>query len=105
MFLTRSEYDRSVPRGEMRLGYGRAAQGAQPRPGFCRVMGRPGNPRRARRGGLLPSSPPAVIPQPDFCPSAALALPLSHRWALTGSGSETPRFVLGEEAEGRYPDL
>ncbi|ELK30754.1 Proteasome subunit alpha type-5 [Myotis davidii] len=84
MFLTRSEYDRSVPRGEMGLGWWVGRPGAQPRPGFCRVMGRPGNPRLAQRGALLPSPPPAVVPQAGLMPIGRLALPLSHCWVLTG---------------------
>lgn len=103
MFLTRSEYDRCVPRGEMGLGWWVGRPGAQPRPGFCRVMGRPGNPRLAQRGALLPSPPPAVVPQAGPLPIGRLALPLSHRWVLTGCGSEKLRFVPGKRLRGGTP--
>lgn len=55
MFLTRSEYDRSVRRGDMGSGLWVGRPGAGPRPGFCRVTGRPGNLSVARPGDALPS--------------------------------------------------
>lgn len=98
MFLTRSEYDRYVRQGKMGLEFWVGRPGAQPRPGFCRVMGRPRNPCLAQRGDLLPS--PLRFPKLDLCQSATFVLPLSHCWVLTWCGSENLRFMLGEEGWG-----
>lgn len=50
MFLTRSEYDRFVRREAAGSRVGSAGPGPGPRPGFCSVMGRFGNPSLAGPG-------------------------------------------------------
>lgn len=98
MFLTRSEYDRYVRRGEIGLGFWVGRLGAQPRPGICRVMGRPRYPSLARPGDLLPCEPPAVIPQASLSPIGRTGPTAeSQLGPITRCGSEKLRIVLGEE--------
>lgn len=59
MFLTRSEYDRSVWLGEVGWKLRVGGPGARSGPGFCRVMGAPQDPESGPARGSLafPSRP------------------------------------------------
>lgn len=99
MFLTRSEYDRSVRLGEMVSGLWVARTGARSRPGFCRVMGRPRIPSLARPGDLLPSLAPAVILQARRSPGPTAASLLGPD-SVTRAEARSSVLCLGKKIEG-----
>lgn len=95
MFLTRSEYDRSVWLGGMGSGNGWADSGPGLGLGSAVSSGQPHEPKFWPGQGRRPlSQASAVFPRLDLRPSASVVLPLSHCWVPSRCGSVKLRFVL-----------